>query len=60
MLLAQVKEGRVPAVEQLLGGAADPNVADAATGETPLFYAVAQRAQSPQLLPLLLSSEWCA
>jgi ankyrin repeat protein len=55
-LLAQVKQGAAPAVEQLLGGAADPNAVDSATGATPLLLAVEQR--QPALLQLLLNSEW--
>ena len=55
VLLAEVKQGNVPAAEALLSsGAADPNVVDPATKETPLFYALAERQRQPQLLPLLL------
>lgn len=57
VLLALVKQGRVPAVEQLLDSEADPNTVDPATGETPLFSALAQRDTQPQLLALLMESE---
>lgn len=55
-LIAAVKQGRVPAAEQLLGGAADPNAVDAATGETPLFLAIPQAVEQPDLLQQLLDS----
>ena len=59
VLLAEVKQGRVPAAETLLDAKADPNAVDAATGETPLFFALAQRQEQPRLLQLLLNSERC-
>lgn len=56
VLLAKVKEGDAAAAEALLAGEANPNVPDAATGETPLFAAVEQAASNPNLLQLLLVS----
>jgi hypothetical protein len=52
-LLAAVKEGNAPAAETLLAHAANPNAVDAATGDTPLFYAVESQ---QELLPILLES----
>ena len=60
VLLGAVQRGRVPAVEALLAGLADPNTVNKATGETPLFAAVGERKAEPQLLPLLLQSETAA
>lgn len=56
VLLAQARQGSVPAVEELLSEQGDPNVADPVTGETPLFAALEQAAMGePELLTLLLS-----